>query len=194
MVVALCHKVAFVGVEPRRVEVQVQVANGVPAFTIAGLPDKAVAESRERVRSALTAIGLALPAKRITINLAPADLPKEGGRFDLPIALGILGASGQVPTGNFPKHEFLGELALDGSVRRVPGVVTAAASARSQNRRLVTDPSPSVRTRRWVSLCRATACLPYTSQRRVWSGPVIRRPHEFLTHTFSGRRVTTARK
>ena len=88
--VAHINTVAFLGLEARPVEVQVQVSGGLPAFTIVGLPDKAVAESRERVRAALTAIGLSLPPKRITINLSPADLPKEGSHFDLPIALGLL--------------------------------------------------------------------------------------------------------
>jgi len=89
--------VAFDGIEARAVEVQVQIASGLPAFTIVGLPDKAVAESRERVRGALTAIGLALPPKRITVNLAPADLPKEGSHYDLPIALGLMAAAGAFP-------------------------------------------------------------------------------------------------
>ncbi len=89
--------VAFVGIEARRVDVQVQVVPGIPAFSIVGLPDKAVAESRERVRAALTAVGLALPPRRITVNLAPADLPKEGSHFDAAIALGLMAAIGAVP-------------------------------------------------------------------------------------------------
>lgn len=88
--------VAFEGIEARGVDVQVQISPGMPAFTIVGLPDKAVAESRERVRGALNAIGLALPPKRITVNLAPADLPKEGSHYDLPIALGVMAATGAV--------------------------------------------------------------------------------------------------
>ena len=88
--------VAFEGIEARAVDVQVQIGPGLPAFTIVGLPDKAVAESRERVRGALNAIGLALPPKRITVNLAPADLPKEGSHYDLPIALGLMAAVGAV--------------------------------------------------------------------------------------------------
>jgi len=97
--VARVSTVAFEGIEARAVDVQVQVAPGLPAFAIVGLPDKAVSEARERVRSALIASGLALPARRITVNLAPADLPKDSGRFDLPIALGILAASGQIEAG-----------------------------------------------------------------------------------------------
>jgi magnesium chelatase family protein len=89
--------VAFEGIEARAVDVQVQVAPGLPAFTIVGLPDKAVSEARERVRSALIASGLALPARRITVNLAPADVPKEGSHYDLPIALGLMAAIGAIP-------------------------------------------------------------------------------------------------
>ena len=95
--VARVATVAFEGVETRPVDVQVQIAGGIVAFTIVGLADKAVAESRERVRSALIASGLALPAKRITVNLAPADLPKEGSHYDLPIALGVMAAIGAIP-------------------------------------------------------------------------------------------------
>jgi magnesium chelatase family protein len=87
--------VAYLGLEARAVEVQVQLSSGLPAFIIVGLPDKAVAESRERVRAALAAIGLALPPKRITVNLSPADLPKEGSHYDLPIALGLLASIGK---------------------------------------------------------------------------------------------------
>ena len=94
LMVAIVATVAYLGLEARGVEVQVQLAAGVPSFIIVGLPDKAVGESRERVRAALAAIGLALPPKRITVNLSPADLPKEGSHFDLPIALGLLAALG----------------------------------------------------------------------------------------------------
>jgi hypothetical protein len=89
--------VAFEGIEARAVDVQVQVAPGLPAFNVVGLPDKAVSEARERVRAALAASGLALPARRITVNLAPADLPKEGSHYDLPIALGLMAAIGAIP-------------------------------------------------------------------------------------------------
>ena len=92
--VAIVQTVAYLGLEARPVEVQCQVAPGVPAFVIVGLPDKAVAESRERVRAAIAAIGLSLPPKRITINLSPADIPKEGSHYDLPIAMALLGAMG----------------------------------------------------------------------------------------------------
>jgi magnesium chelatase family protein len=127
--VARVHTVAFQGIEVRDIDVQVQTAPGLPTFTIVGLPDKAVAESRERVRAALTAIGLALPPKRITVNLAPADLLKEGSHFDLPIALGLLGAMGAIPGDVLDGHLVLGELALDGAIAPVAGVLPAAIAA-----------------------------------------------------------------
>ena len=110
--------VAFEGIEARAVDVQVQVAPGLPAFNIVGLPDKAVSEAKERVRAALVASGLALPARRITINLAPADLPKEGSHYDLPIALGLMAAIGAVPHDALAGFTVLGELGLDGSIAR----------------------------------------------------------------------------
>ncbi|WP_243374469.1 YifB family Mg chelatase-like AAA ATPase [Microvirga solisilvae] len=121
--------VAFEGIEARAVDVQVQISPGTVAFTIVGLPDKAVAESRERVRSALIASGLALPAKRITVNLAPADLPKEGSHYDLPIALGVMAAIGAMPSDALSGFTVLGELALDGSITSVAGVLPAAMAA-----------------------------------------------------------------
>ena len=110
--------VAFVGIEAKPVEVQVRISGGHQAFAIVGLPDKAVAESRERVRGALNAIGLALPPKRITVNLAPADQPKEGSHYDLPIALGLMAATGAVAHDAIEAYCVLGELALDGSIAR----------------------------------------------------------------------------
>jgi len=127
--VARVATVAFVGIEARRVDVQVQIAPGLPAFAIVGLPDKAVAESRERVRAALTAVGLALPPKRITVNLAPADLPKEGSHFDLPIAVALMAAIGALPADALAGWCVLGELALDGRLTPVSGVLPAAVGA-----------------------------------------------------------------
>ncbi|HWY26123.1 MAG TPA: YifB family Mg chelatase-like AAA ATPase [Nevskia sp.] len=129
--------VAFEGIETRAVDVQVQVSPGLPAFHVVGLADKAVSEARERVRSALIASGLALPARRITVNLAPADLPKEGGRFDLPIALGVLAASGQIPAASLENLEVLGELSLTGEIRGVRGVLPAALKCSKTGRRLL---------------------------------------------------------
>jgi magnesium chelatase family protein len=129
--------VAFEGIEARAVDVQVQITPGNVAFSVVGLPDKAVAESRERVRSALIASGLALPAKRIIVNLAPADLPKEGSHYDLPIALGIMAAIGAIPGDALAGFTVLGELALDGSITSVAGVLPAAMAANARNHGLV---------------------------------------------------------
>lgn len=129
--------VAFEGIEARAVDVQVQITPGAVAFTVVGLPDKAVAESRERVRSALIASGLALPAKRITVNLAPADLPKEGSHYDLPIALGMMCAIGALPADALSGYCVLGELALDGSLTAVAGVLPAAMAANARGLGLI---------------------------------------------------------
>jgi len=129
--------VAFEGIEVRPVDVQVQVAPGMPAFTIVGLPDKAVSEARERVRSAMIASGLALPARRITINLAPADLPKEGSHYDLPIALGLMAAIGAIPHDAVAGFAVLGELGLDGSIAPVAGVLPAAIGANARDEGLI---------------------------------------------------------
>ncbi len=129
--------VAFDGIEGRAVDVQVQISHGTVAFVLVGLPDKAVGESKERVRSALLASGLALPAKRITVNLAPADLPKEGSHYDLPIALGILAAIGAIPADALAGYTVLGELALDGSITAVAGVLPAAIAANGRGQGLI---------------------------------------------------------
>jgi magnesium chelatase family protein len=129
--------VAFEGIEARAVDVQVQVAPGLPAFNVVGLPDKAVSEARERVRSALIASGLALPARRITVNLAPADIPKEGSHYDLPIALGLMAAIGAIPHDALAGYTVLGELGLDGSLAAVAGVLPAAIGANSRNEGLI---------------------------------------------------------
>src|SRR5712675_41463 len=129
--------VAFEGIEARSVTVQVQVAPGLPAFNVVGLPDKAVSEARERVRSALTASGLALPSRRITINLAPADLPKEGSHYDLPIALGLMAAIGAIPHDALAGFTVLGELGLDGSIAPVAGVLPAAIGANARGEGLI---------------------------------------------------------
>src|SRR3989440_5548821 len=125
--------VAFEGIEARAVDVQVGVAPGLPAFIIVGLPDKAVSEARERVRGALVASGLALPARRIIVNLAPADLPKEGSHYDLPIALGLMAAIGAIPHDALAGFTVLGELGLDGSIAAVAGALPAAIGAHSRS-------------------------------------------------------------
>jgi magnesium chelatase family protein len=129
--------VAFEGIEARTVDVQVQVAPGLPAFNIVGLPDKAVSEAKERVRAALIASGLALPARRITVNLAPADLPKEGSHYDLPIALGLMAAIGAVAPDALAGFTVLGELGLDGSIAPVAGVLPAAIGANGRGDGLI---------------------------------------------------------
>ena len=129
--------VAFEGIEARAVDVQVQVAPGLPAFIIVGLPDKAVSEAKQRVRAALVASGLALPARRITINLAPADLPKEGSHYDLPIALGLMAAIGAIPHDAVSGFAVLGELGLDGSIAPVAGVLPAAIAANAHGHGLI---------------------------------------------------------
>ena len=136
MVVRL-RTVAFEGIDVVPVDVEIAFASGLPAFSIVGLPDKAVAESRERVRAALGAIGLGLPPKRITVNLAPADLPKEGSHFDLPIALGLMAAMGLIPAEELAGFVALGELSLDGRLNPVAGVLNAAIAAAAEDRGLI---------------------------------------------------------
>jgi magnesium chelatase family protein len=121
MSLAIVHSRAQVGVEAPSVTVEAHLANGLPGMALVGLPETAVKESKDRVRSAIQNSGFEFPARRITLNLAPADLPKDGGRFDLAIALGVLAASGQVPVDSLTSLECLGELALSGAVRPVPG-------------------------------------------------------------------------
>jgi len=129
--------VAFSGIDVQSVDVQVQLSSGQPAFIIVGLPDKAVAESKERIRAALHASGLSLPSKRIVINLAPADLPKEGSHYDLPIALGILVAIDALALDQLTSYVALGELSLDGTISSVSGVLLAAMHANSLDKGLI---------------------------------------------------------
>lgn len=135
--VARINTIAFQGVDVQSIDVQVQISNGLPAFTIVGLPDKAVAESKERVRAALHALGIALPAKRLTVNLAPADVMKEGSHYDLPIALGLLAAMEVLPKAEMEKYVVLGELSLDAGIRAVAGVLPAAIHAGANDNSLI---------------------------------------------------------
>lgn len=135
--VARVNTIAFSGVDVQDVDVQVQISSGLPAFTIVGLPDKAVAESKERVRAALHALGISLPPKRLTVNLAPADLAKEGSHYDLPIALGLLAAMDVIPREDLADCLVLGELSLDAGIRAVSGVLPAAIHANSNDNRLI---------------------------------------------------------
>lgn len=123
------YSVAFSGIHVLKIGIEVQITNGLPAFTIVGLGDKAVAESRERVRSALHSLGLSLPASHITVNLAPADVVKEGTHYDLPIAIALMGAMGLIPTSSIESLMMMGELGLDGSIRSVAGILPASIAA-----------------------------------------------------------------
>ncbi|MGB5837802.1 MAG: YifB family Mg chelatase-like AAA ATPase [Albidovulum sp.] len=135
--VARTYTVAFEGVEARIVEVQCAVSAGMPAFTVVGLPNKAVSEARDRVRAALTSMSIALPSKRITVNLSPADLPKEGSHFDLPIALALLAAIDIIPREEVEMTVALGELSLDGQLVPVVGALPAAMAAAEEERSLL---------------------------------------------------------
>ena len=138
LTVAHVYTVAFQGIEAREVDVQVHIGEGGSGhFNIVGLADKAVGESRERVRSALGAIGLGMPYKRVTVNLAPADMPKEGSHYDLPIALGLLAAMGVLPASEMANYVAMGELSLDAQVTAVAGVLPAAIAASEQHRGLI---------------------------------------------------------
>lgn len=134
MSLAIVNSRARVGIDAPLVTVEVHLSNGLPGLAIVGMPETAVRESKDRVRSALLNSQFEFPARRITINLAPADLPKEGGRFDLPIAIGILAASGQLPADGLDELEFVGELALSGELRAIPGCLAAVMAAQHAGR------------------------------------------------------------
>lgn len=140
--VAHAYTVAFQGLEARMVDVQCQLSPGLPHFTIVGLADKAVTESRERVRAALNAMGLALPAKRVTVNLSPPDMPKEGGHYDLPIAISLLAAMETIPKDEAAGHVAMGALSLDGALTGVAGALPGALAAAEADRGFIC-PAPS---------------------------------------------------
>jgi magnesium chelatase family protein len=171
--VARVATLAFEGVEARPVDVQVQIASGNVAFMIVGLGDKAVAESRERVRSALIASGLALPARRITVNLAPADMPKEGSHYDLAIALGVMAAIGAIPADALQGYTVIGELALDGTVSAVAGVLLAAMAANGLGHGLIC-PAACGPEAAWAS-----ADLDILAPRSLIQQPIISRERRF---------------
>lgn len=137
MSLSIIHSRASVGIDAPSVTVEVHISNGMPGFTLVGLPETSVKESKDRVRSAIINSGFEFPSRRITVNLAPADLPKEGGRFDLPIALGILAASEQIKMTSYEQWEWLGELALSGELRPVKGALCAALCASKTKRTLL---------------------------------------------------------
>lgn len=154
--VSAIRSVAFWGIEARPVTVECALGPGLPAFSIVGLPDKAVSESKERVRAALTAIGLALPPQRITINLSPADLPKVGSHFDLPIALAIMTALEVLPAEEAARHVAMGELGLDGRLRAVQGALPAALAAAEAELGLIC-PAECGAEAAWVGACEVLA-------------------------------------
>src|SRR5213075_353919 len=137
MAVAVVRSRALAGVHAPVVSVEVHLAGGLPGVRLVGLPEAEVREARDRVRAALQNAQFEFPARKVTVNLAPADLPKESGRFDLPIALGVLAATGQLPSEPFARHEFAGELALTGALRPIRGALAMALSARRDGRAFV---------------------------------------------------------
>ena len=175
--VSRAYTVAFQGVEARMVEVQCAVTAGLPAFSIVGLPDKAVSEARDRVRTALTSMAIALPSKRITINLSPADLPKEGSHFDLPIALALLAALDILPDDVTQNVVALGELSLDGSLIPVVGALPAAMAAAEQNRSLLC-PAASGAEAAWVGNAQVIAAASLGDVVRHYTGQAPLSPAE----------------
>ena len=175
--VARAYTVAFEGVSARTVEVQCAVTPGLPAFAVVGLPDKAVSEARDRVRAALSAMGIALPSKRITVNLSPADLPKEGSHFDLPIALALLAALEIVPPDAVERTTALGELSLDGSLIGVLGALPAAMAAAEEERTLLC-PRASGAEAAWVGACEVIAATSLMEVVRHYTGQAPIAPAE----------------
>jgi magnesium chelatase family protein len=173
--VALAYTVAFEGIDARLVEVQCAVSPGIPAFAIVGLPDKAVSEARERVRSALGAMAIALPSKRITVNLSPADLPKEGSHFDLPIALALLAALDIIPKEDAAQTVALGELSLDGTLVPVIGALPAAMTAAQDNRTLLC-PAACGAEAAWVGAAKVIAPRNLIETVRHYTGQSILPP------------------
>ncbi|WP_299294093.1 YifB family Mg chelatase-like AAA ATPase [uncultured Tateyamaria sp.] len=173
--VARAYTVAFQGVDAREVEVQCAMTPGMPAFSIVGLPDKAVSEARDRVRTALSAMSIALPSKRITINLSPADLPKEGSHFDLPIAMALLAALGILPEDAVEGTVALGELSLDGTLVPVLGALPAAMAAAEQDRGLLC-PAGSGSEAAWVDATRVIAARSLGDVVRHYTGQVPLEP------------------
>ncbi len=175
--VARAYTVAFQGVEARIVEVQCAITAGLPAFNLVGLPDKAVSEAKERVRAAMTSMSLALPAKRITVNLSPADMPKEGSHFDLPIALALLAAMEVVPHDAVAGQVALGELALDGSLIAVAGALPAAMAAAAADCGLVCPASCGAEAA-WVGAVQVIAAPSLLALVNHFSGRAVLAPAE----------------
>jgi magnesium chelatase family protein len=186
--VARAYTVAFEGVEARLVEVQCAVAPGLPSFALVGLPDKAVSEAKERVRAALAAMSIALPAKRITVNLSPADLPKEGSHFDLPIAVALLAALEIIPRDEVEGTVALGELSLDGRLVPVIGALPAAMAAAEADRRLLC-PRACGAEAAWVGATQVLAAASLDEVVRHYTGQAPLTPAEAgeVTHAGSTR-------
>lgn len=164
--------VAFYGIDAVQIDVQVQMFNGIPGFNIVGLPNKSVAESKERIRACLASLGINFPSKRITVNLSPADVQKEGSHYDLPIALALLCAMGIIPQSEIDEYIAVGELALDGSIKPVSGVLPAAICAKSINHGLI------------CPACSAKEAL-WAGQNQVLAAPDLMR----LINHLNGRQV-----
>jgi magnesium chelatase family protein len=186
MTLACVFSRARVGLDSPLVTVEVHLANGLPAFNIVGLPETSVREAKDRVRSALINCGFEFPAKRITVNLAPADLPKEGGRFDLPIALGILAASEQLPATDLAQYEFAGELALSGELRAIIGEIPMAMACKESGRTLVI-PSENAEQASWVqqvnilSLSHLKELFPHFMKQKNLPLVATKTLHEYTT-------------
>ena len=173
--VARAYTVAFEGVEARLVEVQCAVTPGLPAFSIVGLPDKAVSEARERVRAAMASMMLALPSKRVTVNLSPADLPKEGSHFDLPIALALLAAIEVIPRDEVERSLSLGEMSLDGVLMPVAGALPAAVLAAEEGRTMLC-PAPSAPEAAWVGATEVIGARTLSDVIRHFTGAAVLSP------------------
>ncbi len=192
MSIARVSTVAFQGIEAVPVDVQVQIAGGQPSFVIVGLPDKAVGESRERVRAALHAIGLALPPKRVVVNLAPADLPKEGSHFDLAIALGLLTALGVLPAEEMARTVAMGELALDGALAPVAGVLPAALAAATAEKAFVC-PEACGPEAAWIGGVEIVAAPSLIALVNHYKGAAVLRPPEARLADEAAERVPDLR-
>lgn len=172
MPLAILYSRAISGMESPLVTVEAHIANGLPSFTIVGLPEAEVKESKDRVRAALQNAQFEFPARRITVNLAPADLPKESGRFDLPIALGILAATGQIPSNKLDQYEWAGELALTGELRAIRGALAMTYGASRSGRSFVLPRQNAAE----AALVKAAAVYPATSLLQICAHLTGREP------------------
>ncbi|MEM6306905.1 MAG: magnesium chelatase domain-containing protein, partial [Pseudomonadota bacterium] len=182
---ALTYTVAFEGIDAHLVQVQCAVSPGMPAFQIVGLPAKAVSEARERVRAALEACAVALPSKRITVNLSPADMPKDGSHFDLPIAVALLAALGMIPAEQAADSVVMGELALNGDLVQVTGCLPAAMAAHNADKRLIC-PAPCGAEAAWVDAAQIIAPPSLAATLRHMTGQSVlapARPGHIITQT-----------